>query len=91
MFDSFSGEFTADGASPGNITGAEDVINPNGPNSGAAFNATYSVSASPTNGRGTMTLTSPNGGGAALYVISTSKFVVIPLTDPNPAIQIFAQ
>jgi hypothetical protein len=90
-FDSFSGEFTADGASPGNITGAEDVINPNGPNSGAAFNATYSVSASPTNGRGTMTLTSPNGGGAALYVISTSKFVVIPLTDPNPAIQIFAQ
>jgi hypothetical protein len=86
----FSGEFTADGASPtGNITGIEDISNLSGPNSGVAFNATYSLSASPTNGRGTMSVTSPSGGSAILYVVSGSKFVVVSLSDPSPAALVF--
>jgi hypothetical protein len=86
----FSGEFTADGATPtGNVTGIEDISNLSGPNSGVAFNATYSLSASPTNGRGTMSVTSPSGASAVVYVISTSKFVVVSLSDPNPGALIF--
>jgi trimeric autotransporter adhesin len=88
----FSGEFTADGVSPtGSITGREDIGAPSGPVSGAAFNATYSVSPSPTNGRGTMTVTSGTGGNAVIYVISPSKFVGLSSNDPNPAILIFEQ
>jgi len=88
----FSGEFTADGASPtGNMTGAEDIGSPNGPISGAAFKATYSVASSPTNGKGTMTVTSGTGGNAVVYFISTSKFVAISLSDPNPAVLLFEQ
>src|SRR5713101_7349753 len=49
----FSGEFAADGATPtGNMTGTEDIGAATGPVSGQAFKATYSVSPSPTNGRG---------------------------------------
>lgn len=88
----FSGEFTADGASStGNITGHEDIGAPSGPVSGAAFNATYSVSESPTNGRGTMTVSSGTGGNVVMYVISPSKFVALSQNDPNPAILIFEQ
>ena len=88
----FSGEFSADGAgSTGNITGAEDIGASSGPVSGAAFKATYSVASSPTNGRGTMTISSGAGAGnAVIYMISASKFVVLPLNDPNPAIWDFA-
>ncbi len=87
-----SGEFTADGASPnGNITGVEDISDSSGPNSGVAFNATYSVSASPTNGRGTMSVTSGSGGSAIMYVVSTSKFVAVSSSDPNPAVLSFEQ
>jgi len=83
----FSGEFSADGAGPaGNITGTEDIGAPSGPNPGAAFNATYSISPSPTNGRGTITVTSGTGANAVVYMISPSKFVAVPLNDPNPAI-----
>jgi hypothetical protein len=83
----FSGEFSADGAaSIGNINGTEDVGAPSGPVSGAPFKATYSVASSPTNGRGTMTISSGPGGNAIIYMISASKFVVLPLNDPNPAI-----
>jgi len=83
----FSGEFSADGVGPtGNVTGTEDIGASSGPNSGAAFNATYSISPSPTNGRGTMTVTSGAGGNAVVYMISPSKFVAVPLNDPNPAI-----
>lgn len=83
----FSGEFTADGASPtGNITGTEDIGASNGPVSGTAFKASYSVTSSPTNGRGTMTVTSGTGGNAVIYMISPSKFVAISLSDPNPAV-----
>jgi hypothetical protein len=88
----FSGEFTADGATPtGNMTGTEDIGAPSGPNPGVAFNAAYSISPSPTNGRGTMTVTSGTGGNAVVYFISTSKFVGISLSDANPAVLLFEQ
>jgi len=48
---------------------------------GEAFTATYSVSPSPTNGRGTMTVTSGTGGNALVYIDSPSKFVGISLND----------
>ena len=83
----FSGEFAADGASPtGSIKGTEDIGTPSGPNPGVAFNATYSISSSPTNGRGTMTVTSGTGGNAIIYMISPSKFVAVSQNDPTPAV-----
>jgi hypothetical protein len=86
----FSGEFTADGASPtGNITGIKDIGTPSGPGLGVTVNATYSISSSPTNGRGT--IAENNGGRWIMYVVSTSKFVVVPLSDPNPGVLIFEQ
>lgn len=84
----FSGEFTADGASPtGKLAGIEDIGAPSGPNLGVAANATYSISAAPTNGRGTTS--GGIGGTGVLYVVSPSKFVVLSLSDPNPAVLIF--
>jgi hypothetical protein len=86
----FSGEFAADGATPtGNMTGTEDIGAPTGPVSGQAFKATYSVTPSPTNGRGTMTVSSGTGGNAVIYMISASKFVALSLNDPNPAVLLF--
>src|SRR5438445_22208 len=86
----FSGEFTADGASPaGNITGTEDIGASSGPVSGAAFQATYSVASSPATGRGTMTVSSGTGGNAVIYMISASTFVAVSLNDPNPAVLLF--
>jgi hypothetical protein len=88
----FSGEFAADGASPtGNMAGTEDIDAPSGPVSGAAFKATYSVASSPTNGRGSMAVTSGTGGNAIIYMISPSKFVAVSQNDPNPAILEFEQ
>jgi hypothetical protein len=88
----FSGEFTADGASTtGNISGHEDVGAPSGSVSDEAFNASYSVSSSPTNGRGTMTVSSGTGGNAVFYVISPTKLVALSQNDPNPAILVFEQ
>jgi len=88
----FSGEFTADGASPtGNISGTEDIGTPSGPNPGVALNATYTVSSSPANGRGTMTVTSGPGGSSIVYAISPLKFVALSLSDPNPAVLLFEQ
>jgi hypothetical protein len=85
-----SGEFTADGASPtGNITGIEDIGAPSGPGSGVTVNVTYSISSSPTNGRGNVA--ESNGGSWIMYAVSTSKFVVVSLSDPNPAVLIFEQ
>jgi len=91
--DIFSGEFVADGVSPtGNMTGIQDISAPGGRNSGVVFNATYSLSSSsPTNGRGIMAATSGSGGSVIVYVISPSKFVAVPLSDPNPAVLIFEQ
>src|SRR6267142_3354546 len=88
----FSGEFTADGGIPtGNFTGTVDTGTPSGSTSGAAFASTYSISSSPTNGRGTMTMTSPSGCTAVIYMVSPSKFVAVPLNDPNPTIWDFEQ
>ena len=84
----FSGEFTADGASPtGNMAGVEDIGSPSGPSLGVTANATYSISAAPTDGRGTTS--GRIGGTGVLYVVSPSKFVVLSLSDPNPAVVIF--
>ncbi|HXJ07843.1 MAG TPA: hypothetical protein VNH65_22295 [Candidatus Acidoferrum sp.] len=84
----FSGEFMADGASPtGNLTGVEDIGAPSGPSLGVTANATYSISAASTDGRGTTSGTI--GGTGVLYVVSPSKFVVLSLSDPNPAVLIF--
>jgi len=88
----FSGEFSADGASPsGNLTGTVDVSNAGGSAEGQAFAASYTVSTSPTNGRGSFTITSGSGGSAIAYVVSPSKFAMIPLNDPNPAVWFFEQ
>jgi len=84
----FSGEFTADGASPtGNITGIEDIGSPSGPSSGVSVSAAYSISSSPTNGRGT--IAGSIGGNGIIYGISASKFVVVSLSDTNPAVLMF--
>ena len=83
----FSGEFSGNGASPtGSLAGHVDIGAASGSQSGASFAATYAVSSSPTNGRGTVNLTSPSGGSAIAYVISPTKFVVVPMSDPNPAV-----
>ena len=85
----FSGEFTADGAIPtGNITGTEDIGAPSGPTVGAAAAATYSISSSPANGRGT--ITGNIGQNGIVYVISRAKFVVVSFGN-EPAILVFEQ
>jgi hypothetical protein len=84
----FSGEFTADGASPtGNLAGVEDIGAPSGPSLGVTANATYSISAAPTDGRGTTS--GGIEGTGVLYVVSPSKFVVLSLSDSNPAVLLF--
>jgi len=83
----FSGEFTADGTSPsGTISGLEDIGAPSGASSGNVT-ATYSISSTPTNGRGTFTGTI--GGNAIVYALSPSKFVLLSTSETNPAISIF--
>jgi hypothetical protein len=81
----YSGEFTADGASPtGNITGTEDIGAQSGASLGVAVNATYSISS---NGRGTI----QGGIAGVIYVISPSKFMVASLGTPNSVISLFEQ
>ena len=85
----FSGEFTANGASPaGSISGSEDIGAPSGASSGVGVSSTYSISSTPTNGRGTFT-GSVGGSSAIVYVVSPTKFVVVPTSDPNPAVLVF--
>jgi len=83
----FSGEFTADGV--GTLSGSEDIGAPSGQTWGAAASSTYTITSTPTNGRGT-TSGSIDGNGV-LYVISPSRFVAISLTDANPAVLLFQQ
>jgi hypothetical protein len=86
----FSGEFNANGAIPtGNIAGTEDIGAPSGASLGVAASATYSISSTPTNGRGTVA--GGIGGNGVLYVISPSRFVVVSLNDTNPAVLVFEQ
>ena len=87
----FSGEFTADGASPtGNISGIEDIGAPSGPSLAVAANATYSISSTYANGKGWWYV---NGNRAGIvYVISPSKFVVLSWAVPYyPSLWIFEQ
>jgi hypothetical protein len=86
----FSGEFAGDGVSlTGSIAGVKDIGAPSGMITEAPISAAYSISSSSINGRGTVT-DGPAWSGAA-YVVSTTKFVVVPLSDPNPAAMIFEQ
>jgi len=86
----FSGEFSADGASPaGNITGTEDIGAPSGPSLAVPANATYSIFSAPTDGRGS--IAGGIGGNGVVYVVSPSKFVVVSLSDPNPGVLLFEQ
>ena len=87
----FSGEFTADGASPtGNISGIEDVGAPSGSSLAVPANATYSVSIASTYviGKGWWYVNGTRAG--IIYVISPSKFVV-QSWDPSgwPSLLIF--
>lgn len=85
----FSGEFSANGASPiGTIPGTEDIGAPAGASSGVSVSSTYSIASTPTNGRGTFT-GSVGGTSAFVYVVSPNKFVVVSASDPNPAVLIF--
>jgi hypothetical protein len=78
----FSGEFTADGASPtGNISGTEDIGAPSGPSLGVAANATYSISSPFVNGNGWWNVNGSTVG--SVYVISPSKFVVLSWDNPS--------
>jgi hypothetical protein len=54
-----------------------------------AVSASYSISSSPTNGRGTAA--GSIAGSAIAYVVSATKFVMVSLSDPNPAVLIFEQ
>jgi len=84
----FSGLFNANGTSPsGSITGVEDIGAPSGATSGSNVSAAYSISSTPTNGRGTFTGTID--GNAIIYVLSPTKFVLISTNDINPAVAIF--
>jgi hypothetical protein len=86
----FSGEFTADGGSPtGNLTGTEDIDGVTGPMSGVPFKGTYAISSAPTSGRGAVTMVSQSGASGVAYVISSSKFVILPMNDPNPSVWLF--
>ena len=83
----FSGEFTADGAIPtGNVSGTQDIGAASGPSLGVAVNATYSISSSPTNGRGTI----QGGVAGVIYVISPSRFLVLS-SGNSPAVLLFEQ
>ena len=87
-----SGKFSADGAGPmGKLAGSSDIANGHDPLTGQTITATYSISSSPVNGRGTMTFRYGALGSAVLYVVSPKEFVAIPLNDPNPAVRIFQQ
>lgn len=86
----FSGEFTADGVTPGgNLAGTEDVGAPGGATLAATVNATYSISTSPISGRGTFS--GSLGGNGVIYVVSPSKFIMVSLSDSNPAVLSFDQ
>jgi hypothetical protein len=85
-----SGEFNANGAIPmGDLSGTEDIGAPSGAALGTTVNATYSISASPTNGRGT--ISGSMLGSGIIYIVSPLKFLVVSLSDPNPSVLTFEQ
>jgi hypothetical protein len=100
-----AGEFSAQGAdSLGKVTAGGDRAGPAGKLAGSdrpaaaagagphePFTATYSISSSPVNGRGVMTLNTRSQRTAIVYVVSPTEFVAVPLNDRNPAVWIFQQ
>ncbi len=74
----------ADGS--GNINGTSNTSGPGGPGGPSNFTYTYTVDGT---GR---TVVQQNGNTIGIaYVISGTKFVLLPTTDPNPALSIFGQ
>ena len=74
----------ADGS--GNINGTSNTSGPAGPGGPSNFTYTYAVDKT---GR---TVVQQNGNTIGIaYVISGTKFVLLPTTDPNPALSIFGQ
>ncbi len=74
----------ADGS--GNLNGTSNTSGPSGP--GGPSNSTYTYSVDNT-GR---TVVQQNGKTIGIaYVISGTKFVLLPTTDTNPALSIFSQ
>ncbi len=78
--DSVTGAF-ADGN--GNLTGTTSTSGPGGTGS-APVSATYSVDAT-----GRITLTENGIVTAILYVVSPTRTVVLPATDPSPALAVW--
>jgi hypothetical protein len=85
------GTLFADGG--GNIQGTQSTSGPGGPQQPPPFTYTYAVD---NTGRvlvcasGTCNAQSNNIIGVA-YVVSPTKFVLLPATDPNPALSVFGQ
>jgi hypothetical protein len=75
-----SGVLSLDGSA--NITGTQDQTTPSGNTPMQAFTATYTVSS---NGRGTMSVTSPAATSRVLYVINGSKFATIGVDSGDTA------
>jgi hypothetical protein len=75
-----SGVLSLDGSS--SITGTQDQTTPSGNTANQPFSATYTVSS---NGRGTMTVTSPAATSRVLYVINGSKFAAIGVDNGDTA------
>ncbi len=74
----------ADGS--GNINGTSNTSGPGGPGGPSNFTYTYTVD---NTGR---TVVQQNGNTIGVaYVISSTKFVLLPTTDPNPALSILGQ
>ena len=77
----------ADGG--GNINGNEDTSGPGGPQTQPPFNYTYTV-----DGTGRAVVQNSGSTIGIIYVISIppqSKFVMLPTTDPSPALSVFNQ
>jgi hypothetical protein len=72
---------TADGA--GNVTGTNEDNNLGGAPSQGSISATYSVASN-----GKVTVTQGGQVGVYLYIVSTSKFVVVPVGDTSPKLTI---
>src|SRR5260370_5737145 len=84
----FSGEFTADGASPtGNISGTEYIRTASGALLRLSSHPTYSISSTFPNGRGTVS----GDIAGIIYVISPWKFVVVSSSVAYPTLLIFEQ
>jgi len=75
----------------GNMNGTEYTSGSGGPNQ-QPFTYTYAVD---NTGRAVVQAGGGNGtfcaGGCIAYVVSPTKFVLLPATDPNPALSIFGE